>query len=102
MGPGNYSVGLGVAMIILGLVYGIPHLNKRFAAEKPVDEGLKRKVIHMIVILVVYGFLMNIIGYFLASIVFFILMFRIVGFKPWPTIKKRKEEMVPAKGESGF
>lgn len=82
-GPGNYSLGLGVVLIILGLVYMISELEKGLVVKKVVDKGLRRKLINMIVVLVVYGFLIPIIGYLSASMVFFILMFRVVGFISW-------------------
>ncbi len=85
-GPGNYSLGLGVVLILLGLAYLIFHFNKSLVKETLVDKGLRRKMMKMIVVLAVYGLLMNIIGYLLASIVFFILIFRVVGLRSWPSI----------------
>jgi putative tricarboxylic transport membrane protein len=83
LGPGKYNLGLGVVLIILGLLYLISHRRKRFVEEKAVDKGSRKKMINMIVVLALYSLLINVTGYLLASLVFFVLMFRIVGFKSW-------------------
>jgi len=83
LGPGNYNLGLGVFLIILGLIYLISHRRKGPREGKIVERGMRIKMISMIIILAVYSFLINITGYLLASIVFFILIFRAVGFKSW-------------------
>ena len=86
LGPGYYNLGLGVVLIILGLIYLISHRRKGVAEGKIVEKGLRIRMISMIVILGIYSFLINITGYLLASIVFFILIFRTVGFKSWLSI----------------
>lgn len=83
LGPGNYNLGLGVVLLILGLIYLISHRRKGPVEGKIVEKGLRIKMISMIIILAVYSFLINITGYFGASIVFFILIFRTVGFRSW-------------------
>lgn len=83
LGPGKYNLGLGVVLTILGLIYLISHCRKDLVKGKSVERGLRIKMISMIVILGVYSFLINITGYLLASIVFFILIFRTVGFRSW-------------------
>lgn len=83
LGPGNYSLGIGIVLIILGVIYMMFEYRKGLVEEKLVDKRLRRKMISLIVILAVYCFLMNIIGYLLASIIFFISVFRVVGFRSW-------------------
>lgn len=83
LGPGNYNLGLGVVLTILGLMYLISHRRKDLIKGKVIEKGLRIKMISMIVILAIYSFLISIVGYLLASIVFFILIFRTVGLRSW-------------------
>jgi hypothetical protein len=86
LGPGYYNLGLGIILIILGLIYLISHRRKGVVEGKIVEKGLRIRMISMIVILVVYIFLIYITGYLLASIVFFVLIFRTMGFRSWLSI----------------
>lgn len=85
-GPGRYSLGMGVMLILVGVIY-------YFSQRKMVQEGgsettpkeYKIKMVTIIATMALYIILMNIVGYFLSSLVFFILIIRIVGFKSWLT-----------------
>lgn len=81
-GPGRYSLMLGFLLIILGSTYVILYFRERLEKKY---EG-RMQIVNIIVILVLYLFLVNIIGYLLASMVFFFLIFRISGFRSWPII----------------
>lgn len=84
LGPGNYNIGLGVIIIILCLLYFAFYLKKSLDRKKVLQEKrFMKKMISMIVVFVAYIFLIKVIGYFLASMVFFSLTFKIAGFKSW-------------------
>lgn len=92
LGPGLYSVGMGSILIISGLIYLISQWKNSLTVEKQsASEELKehreyqKMMISMVLVMVVYIFLMDFIGYLLASLVFFFLINRIVGFRSWLT-----------------
>ena len=47
------------------------------------SEEMSLKVFRMITTVVIYILLIYTIGYLLATIIFFLLIFRVVGFKSW-------------------
>ena len=82
-GPGRYVFALGAAFIILGLIYIISNSGKE---SLKLETGMRVKMISMIACLVLYLFLINIVGFLLASVIFFLVIFRISGFRSWPLI----------------
>jgi putative tricarboxylic transport membrane protein len=85
LGPAGYLMGLGLLMTGLGFTYLLSHLRKDLDKKK--NDGKNRmKMASMLIVLIMYVFLINIIGYFFASVVFFALIFRIAGFRSWPAI----------------
>ena len=92
LGPGLYNVGMGSILIIMGLVYFLSQRGKYLSAQKKSaekdrgeDREYKRMMISMIVVMIAYIFLMDLIGYLLASLVFFFLINRVAGFRSWLT-----------------
>jgi putative tricarboxylic transport membrane protein len=92
LGPGLYNVGIGSIIIIAGLIYFISqqkevrHIEKQSAGKDlKVNREYQKMMISVIFAMVVYIFLMDLIGYLLASVVFFLLINRIVGFRSWLT-----------------
>ncbi len=86
LGPGKYNVGLGIGLVILGLVYTITQRKEGSLRLKPVSKELRSKAINMVIILASYTVLIYFVGYLLASIVFFVWMFKVVGVKSWVNV----------------
>ena len=86
LGPGNYNLGVGLILIIVGLAYVIvSYPREKLDGEKLEGkrESGKKIVIGIAFFLAVYIFLMNIIGFLLATMVFLVLMLRTLGFRSW-------------------
>jgi hypothetical protein len=84
LGPGRYNFGVGLILIIVALIYVISRRKKGLDAEKPAkEEGMRMKMMSIIIVLVAYSCLISIIGYFSASLVFFFAIHRIMGFRSW-------------------
>ena len=86
LGPGFYNMGMGFILMIVGGIYFISQ-SKKISKEKKEGSSSKEykiKMASMVGILALYIFLMNYIGYFFSSMVFFVLINRIVGFRAWP------------------
>ena len=90
LGPGFYILLLSGAMMTIGFIHLFINYRKVLSIEKlAVSNELGKRVkrvISMIVVFAIYIFLINIVGYLVATIFFFILEFRIVGIKSWATI----------------
>jgi hypothetical protein len=92
LGPGFYIVGLGAVLIIAGLIYFLSERKKAFGIEEKTavrqstgKSEYTKMMISMIVVMVAYIFLMSLTGYLFASLVFFLLINRIAGFRSWLT-----------------
>jgi putative tricarboxylic transport membrane protein len=89
LGPGLYNVGLGFTLIILAFIYFISQrrkiLEKRRESVARETREYEIMMISMIVIMVLYIFFIDLIGYLLASVVFFLLINRAVGVRSWLT-----------------
>lgn len=86
LGPGNYNFGIGLMLIIVGLSYLIiSYPRRKLDGEKLLEkrELGKRTVVIMGFILGVYYFVMNIIGFLLATTIFLLLIHRTLGFRSW-------------------
>lgn len=85
VGPGPYVVVLSFLLLIAGLFNfflryrGPAGMEKEEAASKE----LRIKVLSTIGVCVIYFFLINILGYLLATLVFFFLQLRIERIKSW-------------------
>lgn len=84
MGPGLYIFFVGIFLMIASIIYFIGNYKKIHIIKKiAINKEMTIRMISMIVVLVIYAFLINVVGYFFASIVFFLLEFRISGIKSW-------------------
>jgi len=83
LGPGWYSIGVGFALSVIGLVYLIYQRKKGFDKAKTVDRELRKKMLYMIGALTIYTILINTAGYVLSTIIFFLVIFRVVGYRSW-------------------
>jgi putative tricarboxylic transport membrane protein len=85
--------GSGFAIFWLGLMTAAFSLSILYSALKEGSEDLAslwagtrwQKVLLIIVLLLVFGFLFDRIGFILCSLVLLLVLFRIVDPVPWPT-----------------
>jgi putative tricarboxylic transport membrane protein len=85
LGPGFYNIGMGSVLILVGVIYFISQ-QKSFATspKKPASSREYRmKMVSMVGVLAAYILLLDFLGYFVSSLLFFILINRIVGFQTW-------------------
>lgn len=84
VGPGRYLIFLSVFMMLVGAIFFVSEF--RSTKEKKVEAGnpsALSKTLPIIFALVVYIVLLYLIGYLGSTLVFFILMHRVMGFKSW-------------------
>lgn len=88
LGPGSYVLTLGIIIMITGGVYFFSNRNIFKTPEVTklvIKEQMNFRVISMVMILGIYVFFIKLFGYVVASIVFFLLTFKIIGIKSWLT-----------------
>jgi hypothetical protein len=92
LGPGFYNIGLGSVLIIVSLISFVSERKKAFrpagkaaATQSSAKSEYQKKMISMIALMIAYIFLMQLAGYLFASLVFFFVINRIVGFRSWLT-----------------
>jgi len=90
LGPGFYSVGLGAILVIVGFIHFLTELrgaagirNKPFVAPTADEKTFRKMMISMVIVMIAYILLMDFVGYLVASVIFFLLVNRIVGFRSW-------------------
>jgi putative tricarboxylic transport membrane protein len=85
LGPGFYNIGMGSILIIVGVIYFISQRGRIFIGKKEAlpSKEYKIKRASMVGVLALYIFLLDYIGYFFSSMVFFVLLNKIVGFRAW-------------------
>jgi len=85
LGPGFYVMAVSIGLMAIGvlhLVYNYRKLSVR-EEEVPVDRKMRIRMISSILTCAIYIFLMSIIGYLLATLVYFLMEFRVEGVKSW-------------------
>jgi len=70
-----------MAIGVLHLVYNYRKLSA--VEEVPVDRKMRIRMISSILTCAIYIFLMSIVGYLLATLVYFLMEFRVEGVKSW-------------------
>jgi putative tricarboxylic transport membrane protein len=87
LGPGLYDIGLGLILIVAGLAYFISQRRKAFGgikeSTKKESRDYKIMMASMVVVMIIYIFLVDLIGYLFASAAFFFLINRVVGSRSW-------------------
>lgn len=81
-GPDQYIAVVGFILIILGLAYLLSH-SKRSLGEEKIKPKMLIKTGSTVLIMAAYIVLIPVLGYILATAVFFLLMNRTVGVKSW-------------------
>lgn len=85
VGPGSYILFLSIALAVMGMIHLAIHLGKDLKMKKvSVSKEMRIRMVGTVLALAIYIFLLKMVGYFLASFIFFLLEFRIVGIKSWP------------------
>jgi putative tricarboxylic transport membrane protein len=94
LGPEFYSLGLGLLLVIMGWAYFVSQIRKAperikgvkaAEPEGPAQRAYRVMMIGMIAAMVIYIFLIGLIGYLLASAIFFLLINRVMGYRSWLT-----------------
>jgi hypothetical protein len=84
LGPGFYLVVLSIPLIAVALMHIISsYKGKSDLIRKGMLYNEEMKVLYIVLILVLYTFLISIIGYSAASFVFFLTLLRLFGVKLW-------------------
>ena len=85
LGPGFYNIGIGSVLILVGVIYFISQRKSLSASPKKTASSseYRMKMASMVSVLAAYILLLDFLGYFISSLLFFILINRIVGFQTW-------------------
>ncbi len=83
LGPGYYLLVMSIGMLVTGVIHIYHHRKEQSIAKEETSKEMRVRLIGSFVACALYLILINVIGYLIATIIFFILMFRIVGIKSW-------------------
>ena len=87
LGPGFYIIAISIGLMAIGIVHLLSHSKKLFALEgMPVDKKMRIRMMSTVAACGIYIILISIIGYLLATIIFFFLELRVEGIKSWPLV----------------
>ena len=87
LGPGLYAIVMSIGLMVLGIVHLLVNYRKPPAMEMvPVDKKMKIRLMSTVAACVIYVVLISMVGYLLATIIFFFLEFRIERIKSWPSV----------------
>jgi putative tricarboxylic transport membrane protein len=87
IGPGAYIVAYSICLLIVGAAYLVLNFRKKATSEGvPVEWKNPSKVLKMVASFVIYNVLIELVGYLIATILFFLMQFKIVGVRSWRTI----------------
>ena len=87
LGPGLYVVGVGLGLMVLGIVHlSVNHRRLSVEEKVPVARKMKTRVLLTVVTCVVYVVLIKLLGYLLATFLFFFMQFKVQGIKSWFSI----------------
>src|SRR4051812_20331368 len=84
LGPGYYSIGVGVCLLLAGLAYFFSQRKKTFGVMKEVpveapmaNTAYNRTMFAMVIVMIAYIGLLDVVGYLLATALFFLAVNRI-------------------------
>jgi hypothetical protein len=85
LGPGWYVLCISLLLTLTGAIHLIVHYREGgvAAAKAVVDKTLTRKMIYMVLAMALYIFLIDIFGFLIPTLIFFLMEFRIVGITSW-------------------
>ncbi|MBI4189335.1 MAG: tripartite tricarboxylate transporter TctB family protein [Betaproteobacteria bacterium] len=84
LGPGVYIFVLSLALVTLGAVHLIVNYRESLGVESmPVSRNERMRMVSIVVLLCANIFVIELVGYLVASIIFFLVVFRILEVKSW-------------------
>jgi putative tricarboxylic transport membrane protein len=90
LGPGYYSIGVGVCLLLAGLAYFFSRRKKTIGVVKEVpveapaaNAAYSRTMFGMVIVMIAYIVLLDVVGYLLSTALFFLAVNRIAGFRSW-------------------
>jgi putative tricarboxylic transport membrane protein len=86
IGPGFYILALGTALMTVGIAHFIVNYRRLPVLGKmpmPISGGMRMKLFSSFMVLAIYIYLLDFIGYLVATFVFFVLEFRVAGVTSW-------------------
>lgn len=89
LGPGYYILSLGFILIITSIGYVLScsisndNVEKKELGREHIKSKASKTVFYMVFVLIAYLCLINILGYFIPTIFFLFLEFKLVGVKTW-------------------
>lgn len=86
VGPGLYIAVIGFGLLAASVFYLAGSLRATPAHKASGREKLDLHVASTVADFALYAFLVTIIGYLAATVIFFLIQFRIEGLKSWPAI----------------
>lgn len=86
MGPGAYISVLSLALMLTGAIHLIVNLRRSVGVERVPVSGIERtRMVGIVVLLCANIFLIELAGYTVALVIFFLAVFRILEVKSWRT-----------------
>jgi hypothetical protein len=87
LGPGYYAFAVSICLLTVSIGYLVAHFRNPARTEMvPVDRRMKVRLVSTVANCAIYVVLIGVIGYLLATIVFFFVEFRIEGLKSWLSV----------------
>ena len=84
LGPGLYVLFLSIVLGITGIIHLAANYKKSGALKRPAaSKEMRTRMIATILVLATYIFLISITGYLAATLVFFVLEFKVTGIRSW-------------------
>ena len=85
LGPGKYLFLVSMGLLASGISYICNHLrDERGRAEEGISKEKRIRLIGAFVSAVIYIILVDVLGYGMATFIFFVLIFKVVGIESWP------------------
>lgn len=86
MGPGKYVLALSCALMVTGAVHLFVDLRRNVAVlTLPAGPTERKRMLGIIVLLCANVFLIQLLGYLPALVIFFLVAFRILDVRSWRT-----------------
>jgi hypothetical protein len=85
LGAGPYVLVVSIPLFVIGIFHVFSYKQIPRVEKVTVNKEMRMRIILMIGACAIYIFLINIVGYLLATLFFFLLEFKAVGIKSWRT-----------------
>ncbi|MCL4768067.1 MAG: tripartite tricarboxylate transporter TctB family protein [Hyphomicrobiaceae bacterium] len=84
LGPGYYIAFVSVGLLVSGAVYVFRHRHDELPPEPP--KEIKTRLIGTYAAYAAYALLIYLVGFGIATLLFFLMIFRVFGIRSWRTI----------------